>query len=151
MDGKNANSTDLQKKRSVVNQMPENYCQPGSPIQITERNLRKIRSLVMNVKENHSRMETVIRKIINLNGRRQKSDRIKRQNRAVRTNDDTFCIEERSEINSKAHSVKWKSCAIRILCRIFDTGRKNQIDYKAHGVKWKNCAFTYFLNIQGHE
>ena len=139
------NSTNLQKKRSVVNQMPQNNCKPGSPIQITEKNLRKIRSLVMNVKENHSRMETVIRKIINLNERRQKSDRIKWQNRAVRTNDDKFCIEGRSEINYKAHGVKWKNCAIRILRGIFDTGTKNQIDYKAHGVKWKNCAFTYFF------
>ena len=89
----------------------------------------------MNVKENHSRMETVIRKIINLNKRRQKSDRIKWQNRAVRTNDDKFGIEGRSEINYKVHGVKWESCAIRILRGIFDTGRKNQIDYKAHGVK----------------
>ena len=87
------------------------------------------------LKEKHSCMETVIRKIINLNERRQKSDRIKWQNRAVRTNDDKFCIEGRSEINYKAHSVERKSCAIRILCRIFDTRRKNQIDYKAHGVK----------------
>ena len=44
------NSTNLQQKRSVVKQIPQNYCQPGSPRQITERNLRKIRSLVMNVK-----------------------------------------------------------------------------------------------------
>ena len=133
------NSTNFRKKRSFVNHMPT---------QIIEGNLYQNKIVSKKVKKKHSRMETEARDVINLGQRNHNSNR-QAESRSY-NNDDECCIKGKGEIDYKAHGVKRKSCALRILHKIIDTGKKNKIDYKARRVKWKNYALTDFLNIQGY-